>query len=90
MNTTILQKCLSELEKETPKLDYVRGMLETLISLEPQQKNEVETHALKKVVESGQLYNIPARDSHDESSILDGVATAKLEQIKRVASQSMS
>lgn len=27
----ILKKCLEELSKESPKLDYVRGMLEVLI-----------------------------------------------------------
>jgi hypothetical protein len=30
----ILQKCLDELSKESPKLDYVRGMLETLIEMQ--------------------------------------------------------
>ena len=33
MNTTILQKCLDELNKESPRLDYVKGMLETVISM---------------------------------------------------------
>lgn len=32
--TEILKKCLEELSKETPKLDYVRGMLETVIELQ--------------------------------------------------------
>ena len=31
MNTSILKKCLDELSKPTPRLDYVIGMLETLI-----------------------------------------------------------
>lgn len=31
MSKVILQKCLDELSKESPKLDYVRGMLEVLI-----------------------------------------------------------
>lgn len=34
MQTNILQKCVDELGKESPKLDYVRGMLETLIEIE--------------------------------------------------------
>lgn len=34
MNNAILQKCLAELEKGEPRLDYVRGMLETLIALD--------------------------------------------------------
>ncbi len=32
-NTGILKKCLEELSKESPRLDYVRGMLETLIDV---------------------------------------------------------
>lgn len=35
MNTSILQKCLAELQKETPDLSYIRGMLETLIDMQP-------------------------------------------------------
>lgn len=31
MNTSILKKCLDELNKENPRKDYVIGMIETLI-----------------------------------------------------------
>lgn len=32
----IIQKCVEELNKETPRLDYIRGMLESvLLSSEP-------------------------------------------------------
>lgn len=33
MNTSILKKCLEELNKENPRKDYVIGMLETLIDV---------------------------------------------------------
>jgi hypothetical protein len=33
MNTNILTKCLTELEKVTPDVSYLRGMIETLISI---------------------------------------------------------
>ncbi len=39
MQTNILQKCVDELGKENPKLDYVRGMLETLISFNGESSN---------------------------------------------------
>lgn len=29
MNKKILQKCLEELSKEEPRIDYIKGMLET-------------------------------------------------------------
>ena len=35
MNTQILQKCISELQKETPDLSYIRGILETLVESTP-------------------------------------------------------
>lgn len=33
MNTRILQKCLDELKKDSPNVDYLRGMLETLVEM---------------------------------------------------------
>lgn len=34
MNTSILKKCIAELQKETPDLSYLRGMLETLLEMQ--------------------------------------------------------
>ena len=34
MNKNILSKCIDELKKPTPRLDYVLGMLETLFELQ--------------------------------------------------------
>jgi len=33
MNTKILQKILEELQKEKPSIDYMKGMVETLIEM---------------------------------------------------------
>jgi hypothetical protein len=33
MNTTILSKCVDELKKDTPNIQYVLGMLETLVTM---------------------------------------------------------
>lgn len=33
MNTLILEKCLQELNKDKPDISYVKGILETFISL---------------------------------------------------------
>ena len=33
MNTQVLIKCLDELTKDKPNIEYVKGMLETLITL---------------------------------------------------------
>lgn len=37
MQTTILSKCVGELKKDAPNIQYVLGMLETLIDMAPQQ-----------------------------------------------------
>lgn len=34
MNTNLLQKCVDELNKETPDISYLKGVLETLIEIE--------------------------------------------------------
>jgi len=33
----ILKKCIEELAKESPKQDYIRGMLEVLVEQEPEK-----------------------------------------------------
>lgn len=39
MNTKILQKCLDALSQEPVSLDYIRGMLETLIEMDGSKQN---------------------------------------------------
>lgn len=34
MNTSVIQKCITELQKESPDLSYLRGMLETLLDMQ--------------------------------------------------------
>lgn len=34
MNTSVIQKCITELQKESPDLSYLRGMLETLLEMQ--------------------------------------------------------
>lgn len=34
MNKKILQKCVDELGKESPSIEYIKGMLETLIEMD--------------------------------------------------------
>lgn len=36
MNTNILQKVIDELNKDNPRLDYVKGILETLVEAVPE------------------------------------------------------
>lgn len=55
MNTQILQKCLDELKKDEPNIEYIKGMLETLILLSnpliPIINNTKEQYVTEKVKE---------------------------------------
>lgn len=44
MNPQTLQKCVDELKKESPRLEYVIGILETLIELAPPMVNVPVRH----------------------------------------------
>ena len=70
-NTTILQKCVEELKKETPNIPYILGTLETLIEMSgnvtstpinntyviPTQKEEVATER-NPITEAGPIGHI--------------------------------
>jgi hypothetical protein len=46
MNPT-LQKCIEELKKDAPSLDYVRGILETLMDMQVPLPVIPSTHAIR-------------------------------------------
>ncbi len=74
MNNTILQKCLKELGEATPRLDYVRGMLETLIEL---------SHATSITKTTIEYPKAPITESpKTEAQILDEITKARLAGVK--------
>ncbi len=84
MQTKILTKVLEELGKESPDLSYIRGMIETLVSLSP---DEIALENFKPVyaVGSQMLKKEPVMD---EGATLDAMARASLETIKSLADKS--
>ncbi len=73
MNITILQKCIDELNSESPRLDYIRGMLETLIAMSPKEATPAE---VKKMLGVPDLNKMP----------VPGVpSVSNLDEIKRMA-----
>ena len=65
MNTTILQKCVEELKKSEPKIDYILGMLETLIDLSGGQiKVTPVTYNSKQIIENGSGLDTSIPDSY--------------------------
>lgn len=70
MNTSILTKCLEELNKENFRKDYVIGMLETLIELSA-------TKSFDPRPPMGDIRNTPARSvTHAEIPTTDAERAA--------------
>ena len=83
MNTEILTKCLKELGEQSPRIDYVRGMLETLIAMQPKAYNNEET-ARKELTKT-----MPPTHAPGEAGLLDAMAMANLEKIRNIAAKSV-
>lgn len=77
MNYTILKKCLTELDKESPRLDYIRGMLEVLLVTEK-----------PIIVPSVVVKSVPMAEGvqpFNQASILDAKARAAIESVKAMS-----
>lgn len=77
MNTGILKKVIEELAKSEPKLDYIRGMLETLYEMG--NSSTVEHPVVTRQAE-GSNPSSPA--PVDEASILDAHARAAIAAVQ--------
>lgn len=87
MNRKTLQKVIDELNKPQPRLDYVKGILETMIDGLPEQPLLVATQV--DTLNPPTHTTTPATNfSDDEASVLDGIAKARLESIKEISNQS--
>lgn len=96
MNTNILQKCIAELDQVSPRLDYIRGMLETLIEMAPKidvidpPKPEGYFKAMPTpgiTIRSTEVID-PAQPP-DEASLLDSVARNNLDKVRKLAGVSV-
>ena len=92
-NTAILKKCLEELSKDSPRLDYLRGMLETLVEMQ-------NNFYISPLIPKGQMIETnPFAFSHgtpttsanttelDEAAILDQQARAAIEKVKAMSTE---
>ena len=73
-NSAILKKCVDELKKDKPRMDYIVGILETLLDMQGGNLSVVSTHPLFP-----DKLNPPIVD---EGRLLDAMAKASLEQVK--------
>lgn len=88
MNTGILKKVLEELEKENPRLDYIRGMVETLVEMQgPSHAVPSSLAVVTPGFGPGDGGSTPSSGA-DEAAILDGQARAAIERVKAIAAES--
>ncbi len=86
MNTAILKKVIDELNLKDPRLDYVRGMLETLVAI--QTVNEIPEILTSPSLDKDALLvtkGTPMRvngELNNEAAMLDARARQAIEAIK--------
>ena len=81
MHRKTLQKVIDELNKDNPRLDYVKGILETLIEQLPEDKSIIFKTTDEKVInilDAGTTTNYTPKD---EGALLDAEAKARLKNI---------
>lgn len=74
--TLVLQKCVDELNGTEPRLDYVRGMLDTLLAL-----TTLEITPTTQPSEPLAVIKTPNVEEPDEAAMLDAQTRSMLGQI---------
>lgn len=82
MINNILTRCLLELKSDSPRIDYVRGMLETLIEM-----NHPTIEQASKAAGMDKLLPALAK-TKGEGDALDATASARIAAVKQMAAQS--
>ena len=78
---TVIQRCVEELAKDEPRLDYIRGMLDTLLSMNSPVNPSTQKEVTKK------LNEVFAESVFDEAAILDAKARNNLDKVKSMSIQ---
>jgi hypothetical protein len=86
MNRKIIQKVIDELKQDEPKLDYIRGILETLIESLPEEPTIPATYVPHTYIPNplNPPYVVTSTHSSliDEGAQIDKEASARLEALK--------
>ncbi len=79
MNPQLIKKCLDELDKDSPRMDYIRGILETLYEMQT-PTNASPTRLPINIIRE------PLKPLHDlsEEDILDKQTQERLKNIKDI------
>lgn len=79
----IIQKCVDELDSPTPRLDYIRGMLETILSFSDETPTSIPPTVKLNTLASKAPYTPHLEGTvMDEAGTLDAIAKANLERVK--------
>lgn len=78
-----LKKILDELNTESPRLDYIKGMLEVMID----EEEPLVTKVYKDII-SNETVVEPVETATNEANTLDAYAAANLEKVMNLAQQS--
>lgn len=82
MKISILQKILKELQTEDPNIDYVRGMLETLIEMDDKGAI-IPMPPYVPIFPSNE--SKPSNGPTDEGDILDAKAKGRVASVREMA-----
>ena len=86
MNRKTIQKVIDELSKDNPRLDYVRGILETLLESLPEEKEPIKITSLGNGGTVSKPINISTNNATiDESAMIENSAMAVLNRIDKNA-----
>lgn len=91
MQINIIKKCIEELSKDTPRLEYVRGLLEALVEMQPQIYNPAPLQTPPTVPPTFGAYptNSTKEEEKDAGQILDDITRARIGDIKALASKGL-
>ncbi len=82
MNRKILQKVIDELNQPQPKLEYIKGILETVMETLPEENSFKHPPTTVRTSLPLQVTSTPETS---EASILDAKARAAIEEVKRIS-----
>lgn len=81
---SILAKCVSELKKEVPRIDYVLGMLETLMEMQAVPKPSEHSSTVEHRIEIPKVAGASPAAPANEGAMLEAEVRAKTGFLKEL------
>lgn len=84
MNTSILKKCIDELQQDTFRKDYVLGMLETLYEMQEERPSVIPAAQPSGLFPKPPYVVTNVAANQDDASILDAKAKAAIAAVQEM------